>query len=492
MTVTDRRRRAATPCGALAAAQPLGRDRPARLAWDGATDAGDRAPEGIYRVRVGLRRQGRAVTFPREIRLDTTAPAPSVVRLDASAKGRGDQWITGPLAAPVSVAVRDASQRGPTAFRVLRTDDGAPHVVARFATSGPGVATATWDGRLDDGTDAPAGTYLIAVTVRDLAGNAGTSPRAAAAARRRPRRPGRQRPPRPRPPAGRSGAGRRAPADVRGRLARAAVPLADPPARRRRGPAPRPAPHAAASCSVRAPEGPSGRLPLRGPRGAHERRHDGRAVRGAGRRARPHARRPAGAHLVRLERRRRRPRRPARHAWRRRAPTLWPRLLTRACPESLPDEVAPLLVFLDRRRASATTSRRTSRWPPPARASRGRAAASCCPDRCAGSRARSPAGCATTSSAGGTVASFGADTPARAASRSAARGCCGRCRRPPTTRSAPGCARCAGSAPTPRAPARRRRRATPACSPGSTPSPASRTAGGVRAVRSASRSRWPR
>ena len=59
---------------------------------------------------------------------------------------------------------------------MLRTDGGPPRVVARF-TAPRGATTATWDGRLaDDGSEAPAGTYLVAVTVRDLAGNAGTSP----------------------------------------------------------------------------------------------------------------------------------------------------------------------------------------------------------------------------------------------------------------------------------------------------------------------------
>jgi hypothetical protein len=160
----------------LVAARPLGTDRPLRLAWDGRTDAGERAPDGVYRVRVGVRRQGRAVTFRREIGLDTRPPSTRIARLDGNTKERGEQWITGPLATPVELTLAGVSERGPAQFRVLRTDNGPAHEVARFTGPGPRAATATWDGRLEEGSDAPAGTYLIAASVRDLAGNVGTTP----------------------------------------------------------------------------------------------------------------------------------------------------------------------------------------------------------------------------------------------------------------------------------------------------------------------------
>jgi len=53
------------PVRRIAVSRPMAPGRPVRLAWDGTTDAGDRAPEGIYHVRVSLRRQGRAITVPR-------------------------------------------------------------------------------------------------------------------------------------------------------------------------------------------------------------------------------------------------------------------------------------------------------------------------------------------------------------------------------------------------------------------------------------------
>jgi hypothetical protein len=49
-----------------------------QLLWDGRDDAGEIVPDGSYRVRVGLRRQGRSVTLLDEIRIDATPPQPVV------------------------------------------------------------------------------------------------------------------------------------------------------------------------------------------------------------------------------------------------------------------------------------------------------------------------------------------------------------------------------------------------------------------------------
>ena len=389
----------------LAASRPMSPAHPVRLAWDGTTEAGDRAPEGIYHVRVSLRRQGRAITVPRDVRLDVTAPRPSIARLDASAKGRGDQWITGPLAGPVEVTVRDASQRGPTEFRVLRTDDGPPHVVARFATSGPRVATATWDGRLEDGTDAPAGTYLIAVTARDLAGNAGTGPPLPPQRGDIPGVPGLSvRRVLAQPPADPVEAGARTTfaVDSRGRPFRWRIRRLGSGEILRHGER-----RTGGELSVRAPEGPSGvyLFEVRAGRTSADTTGVPFAVQGT----------EPGRMLVVLPE----------LTWfgssllddsrdglpdtlAAGAPTAWPRLLT-GLPESLPDEVAPLLVFLDRQklrfdittdltlaasRSGLSRSRRGVLLPGPLR----------WVSRSLARRLRDYA------AAGGTVAYFGADT----------------------------------------------------------------------------------
>jgi hypothetical protein len=44
------------------------------IAWNGRDDDGRIVPDGIYRVRVNLRGEGRSLTLPRNIRKDTTPP----------------------------------------------------------------------------------------------------------------------------------------------------------------------------------------------------------------------------------------------------------------------------------------------------------------------------------------------------------------------------------------------------------------------------------
>ena len=51
-------------------------ERPVTVVWDGRTDDGIRAPDGRYRLQVGLRRTGRTVTIPGAFNVDTTAPSP--------------------------------------------------------------------------------------------------------------------------------------------------------------------------------------------------------------------------------------------------------------------------------------------------------------------------------------------------------------------------------------------------------------------------------
>ena len=140
-----------------------------RVSWDGLTDAGGHAPEGHYRVRVSLRRAGRAVMIGPTLRLDVTAPQPTV-----SAGGPdGRRWITGPVAGPVPFSLDAVSRIFPTQVRVLRTDAGRPQEVSAFELP-PGTRDGEWDGTAD-GAPAPAGTYQIVASVRDVAGNVGLS-----------------------------------------------------------------------------------------------------------------------------------------------------------------------------------------------------------------------------------------------------------------------------------------------------------------------------
>ncbi len=147
----------------LADQRRLGRGRHF-LSWDGRTDAGGVAAEGLYRVRVALPSEARAVISSRAVLLDVTRPAPRIVSV-RPIPGRG---------ASIRYNGRSAS---PPLFRVYRTDRGnaAEAVeVARFRAE-EAARTARWDG-LVDAHPAPEGTYAFAVTIRDPAGNVGSAP----------------------------------------------------------------------------------------------------------------------------------------------------------------------------------------------------------------------------------------------------------------------------------------------------------------------------
>jgi N,N-dimethylformamidase beta subunit-like, C-terminal/FlgD Ig-like domain len=160
---------AGTEVRRLASAVPVQEERAVPVRWDGRTAAGAIAPEGVYRLRVSLRRGGRAVTLNPGFSLDVTAPRPTVL----AGGPDGTKWITGPRARPVPFRVRVVSERLPTRMSVVRTDLGDPREVDAF-TLPPGVREGEWDGRAG-GAPAPPGTYQLVAAVRDQAGNVGRS-----------------------------------------------------------------------------------------------------------------------------------------------------------------------------------------------------------------------------------------------------------------------------------------------------------------------------
>ncbi len=137
------------------------------LSWDGKTDAGTPAPDGVYRVRASLTQQGRSVVSPRLITLDTTPPKPRVMRIQPG-------QIVGPQAPEMAITVRGISGRRATRFRVLRTDEGAPKLVAKGRRAA-GLRRWIWNGR-SRGVPVPPGVYVVQVAVRDRAGNVGRNP----------------------------------------------------------------------------------------------------------------------------------------------------------------------------------------------------------------------------------------------------------------------------------------------------------------------------
>jgi len=141
-----------------------------RYVWNGRTEDGDVAPDGIYFPRIGLRHKGRTITSPRKMFLDTTPPeslvryvSPDVISPDGTG---GSNRATVRFAAPKRIA--------PTLL-VYRTDGSRARLVAR-RTGKRDSGRLSWDGQVGLGATqrpAPAGNYLMAVRTRDAAGNDG-------------------------------------------------------------------------------------------------------------------------------------------------------------------------------------------------------------------------------------------------------------------------------------------------------------------------------
>ncbi|MEX0993161.1 MAG: N,N-dimethylformamidase beta subunit family domain-containing protein [Solirubrobacterales bacterium] len=158
-----------------------------RFVWNGRADDDRIAPDGVYYARVVLRHQGRVVTSPRKLFLDTTGPS-SIVRYvspDAITPGvpgaeRARVRFTGPTRIAPTLLV----------YRTNERPGVRPLLVARRAgkRDDPNLS---WDGRVGLGRDtrlAPAGNYLMVVRTRDAAGNDGPEgpPRTAAEVRGNP------------------------------------------------------------------------------------------------------------------------------------------------------------------------------------------------------------------------------------------------------------------------------------------------------------------
>ena len=151
----------------------LAGDTKHRFRWDGRDDGGDPVPDGIYRMRVVRRDEGRVIDSFKQIRIDREPPR---VRLVSAEPG---------VIAPrepgqnpeVTLRYEGPPNKAPE-FRVFRTDDAArPHVVRRFRGDG---RTGVWRGDVATGREstgpAPEGDYAFTVPVRDRAGNLAVAP----------------------------------------------------------------------------------------------------------------------------------------------------------------------------------------------------------------------------------------------------------------------------------------------------------------------------
>jgi FlgD Ig-like domain len=152
----------------------LAGDTKHRFAWDGRDDEGAAVADGLYRMRVVQRSEGRVINSSKRIRVDRRPPrvtlletAPGVI----TPRQPGERTN-------VVVRYQGPSNSAPE-FRVFRTDEpGGPRVVRRFR--GNEDRRGIWHGEVAAGPQrtepAPEGDYAFTVTVRDRAGNPAVAP----------------------------------------------------------------------------------------------------------------------------------------------------------------------------------------------------------------------------------------------------------------------------------------------------------------------------
>jgi hypothetical protein len=147
------------------------------LAWDGRLAGGRMAPDGTYRIRLNLRRQGRAVVLPRNIRKDTKPP---VVRVTSISPQKDTvprpELLPRADGKPARVSFQAPQGKGShKQVLVYRTDiSPARSVFDKPIDLADDAKRWEWDGTAD-GRRVAAGTYVVVVRARDQAGNIGTS-----------------------------------------------------------------------------------------------------------------------------------------------------------------------------------------------------------------------------------------------------------------------------------------------------------------------------
>lgn len=139
------------------------------LEWDGRTSDGILAPEGEYRVRVGLRDEGRTNTLKHSVKLDLTPP-----RVRIKPVGGGGPLVIDRGRRRTATAAVEKPAHVPV-FSVWRTDGAKPRKVVKVLPRA-GSRRGRWDGRAG-GEPAPPGTYMITAEAQDAAGNVGSAPR---------------------------------------------------------------------------------------------------------------------------------------------------------------------------------------------------------------------------------------------------------------------------------------------------------------------------
>jgi hypothetical protein len=139
----------------IARAEEVARQQPHQFLWNGATAAGATAPDGVYRAEVHLIGARHTFVLPNQILLDTTAPKV------LSASGGDRVFFPG---SGRSLSIRYAFNEPANAVVYL----GGRQIVRGRPTREHDKIK--WAGKVD-GSPVAAGTYLLSIGARDVAGN---------------------------------------------------------------------------------------------------------------------------------------------------------------------------------------------------------------------------------------------------------------------------------------------------------------------------------
>jgi FlgD Ig-like domain len=139
----------------IASRAEVPRRTPTPFYWDGRTDTGAPAPDGVYRPEVKLAAARHTFLLPNRIVLDTTVPKV------LSASGGAGVLFPG---SGRSLAIRYSLSEPANAVVYL---DGSQIIRGRPTREHDRIK---WAGKVDGGA-LPAGTYVLSVGARDAAGN---------------------------------------------------------------------------------------------------------------------------------------------------------------------------------------------------------------------------------------------------------------------------------------------------------------------------------